>query len=51
MTADYSDLLRLILDLIRFGTIADIDYHDQRGLHKLANDEHWQATGATFATN
>ena len=30
MTADYSELLRLILNLIRFGTIADIDHDAQR---------------------
>ena len=30
MTADYSELLRLILNLIRFGTIADIDHNAQR---------------------
>jgi phage baseplate assembly protein V len=30
MTADYSDLLRLILNLIRFGTIADINHDTQR---------------------
>ena len=30
MTADYSDLLRLILNLIRFGTIADINHNTQR---------------------
>jgi phage baseplate assembly protein V len=30
MTADHSELLRLILNLIRFGTIADIDHDAQR---------------------
>jgi len=30
MTADYSELLRLILNLIRFGTIADINHDTQR---------------------
>jgi phage baseplate assembly protein V len=30
MTADYSELLRLILNLIRFGTVADIDHDAQR---------------------
>ncbi|MFJ2988334.1 phage baseplate assembly protein V [Collimonas sp. NPDC087041] len=30
MTADLSELLRLLLNLIRFGTIADIDYDIQR---------------------
>ncbi|MEM4987647.1 phage baseplate assembly protein V [Collimonas sp. H4R21] len=30
MTADYSELLRLLLNLIRFGTIADIDHDAQR---------------------
>ncbi|MFJ2990713.1 phage baseplate assembly protein V [Collimonas sp. NPDC087041] len=30
MTADFSELLRLLLNLIRFGTIADIDHDAQR---------------------
>ena len=30
MTADHSELLRLLLNLIRFGTIADIDHDAQR---------------------
>ncbi|PFH10993.1 phage baseplate assembly protein V [Collimonas sp. PA-H2] len=43
MTADYSELLRLILNLIQIGTIAEIDYDTQRVRVKVGkNDTDWR---------
>ncbi|WP_211471715.1 phage baseplate assembly protein V [Collimonas humicola] len=43
MTADYSELLRLILNLIQIGTIAEIDYDTQRVRVKIGgNDSDWR---------
>ena len=43
MTADHSELLRLLLNLIRFGTIADIDHDAQRvRVHVGKNTTNWR---------
>lgn len=50
MTADYSELLRLILNLIRFGTIADIDHDTQRVRVRVGtNTTNWRPWMTTRA--